>query len=71
MTKTFWIRLTVLMAIVTALAFYRVSANKIKEQNIIAEVQLHQSLASIAFFQQVSQGAASHQLFDRFSARNS
>lgn len=54
MNKTFWIRLAVLVAIVTALGFYRVSPNKIKEQNIIAELQLHQSPASTSFFQWIS-----------------
>jgi membrane-associated phospholipid phosphatase len=54
MNKTFWIRLAVLTAIVIALGFYRVSSNKIKEQNIIAELQLHQSPGSIRFFQVVS-----------------
>jgi undecaprenyl-diphosphatase len=54
MDKQFWFRLVTLILIVIALAFYRVSSNKIKEQNAIAELQLHQSPTSIRFFQVVS-----------------
>ncbi len=54
MNKLFWLQLLLLVAITTALAVYRVSDHKIKEQNIIAELQLHQTPGSIRFFQVVS-----------------
>ena len=54
MNKNSWFRLVALVIIVIGLAFYRVSPNKVKEQNIIAEIQLHQSPVSIRFFQLVS-----------------
>lgn len=54
MGKTFWFRSAALVIIVIGLGFYRVSSNKVKEQNIIAELQLHQSEGSILFFQVVS-----------------
>lgn len=54
MNRLFWLQLALLVAVVTSLAFYRVSSNKVKEQNIIAELQLHQSPGSIRFFQVVS-----------------
>ena len=54
MNKNSWFRLVALVIVVIGLAFYRVSPNKVKEQNIIAEIQLHQSPGSIHFFQLVS-----------------
>ena len=54
MKKTFWFRLFALVVVVIVLGLYRVSPNKIKEQNIIVELQLHQSPGSIRFFQVVS-----------------
>ena len=54
MNKNSWFRLVALVMVVIGLAFYRVSPNKVKEQNIIAEIQLHQSPGSIHFFQLVS-----------------
>lgn len=54
MNKRFWIQLLLLIGIVTSLAIYRVSDHKVKEQNIIAELQIRQSSASIRFFQIVS-----------------
>ena len=54
MDKKFWFLFTALVVIVVALGFYRVSANKIMEQDIIAELQLHQSQPSIRFFQVIS-----------------
>lgn len=43
-----------LIGLVTVLAIYRVSSYKVKEQNIIAELQIHQTPGSIRFFQVVS-----------------
>lgn len=43
-----------LAGIVTALGFYRISENKVREQNTIVELQLLQSPTSIRFFQVVS-----------------
>jgi len=54
MDKRFWIQLLALIGIVTALAVYRVSSYKVKEQNVIAELQVHQTPGSIRFFQLVS-----------------
>ncbi len=54
MNKKFWLQIAVLVIVVTALALYRVSTHKIKEQDIIAELQVHQSPGSIRFFQIVS-----------------
>ena len=54
MSKKFWLQIAVLAIAVTALAFHRVSSQKIKEQDIIAELQMHQSPLSIRFFQVVS-----------------
>ena len=54
MKSSFWFTLLVIVALVTALGFYRVSENKTTEQNIIAELQLLQSPGSVRFFQLVS-----------------
>lgn len=54
MHKRFWIRLLALIGLVTVLAIYRVSSHKVKEQNIIAELQIHQTAGSIRFFQVVT-----------------
>ncbi len=54
MSKKFWLQIAVLAIAVTALAFHRVSSQKIKEQDIIAELQMHQSPLSIRFFQVAS-----------------
>jgi len=54
MDKRFWIQLLALIGIVTALAVYRISSYKVKEQNFIAELQVQQTPGSIRFFQLVS-----------------
>lgn len=54
MEKKFWFRITALIVLVTILGFYRVSPNKVKEQNIIVELQAQQTSTSIRFFQVVS-----------------
>lgn len=54
MNKKFWFRVIALIIIVAALGLYRVSPNKTKEQDIIAELQQHQSPGSIKFFQVAS-----------------
>lgn len=54
MGKKFWLRFSILVIIVVILGFYRVSPNKVKEQNIIAELQLQQTPSSIRFFQVIS-----------------
>ncbi len=54
MNKKFWLRIAALVIVVAALGFYRVSPNKSKEQDLIAELQQHQSPGSIRFFQVVS-----------------
>jgi len=54
MKSRFWIIILLLVGLVTALGFYRVSANKVKEQNIIAELQVQQSAGSVRFLQLVS-----------------
>lgn len=52
--SNFWVRLLLLAMIVAALGFYRVSPNKVKEQNIVVELQLQQIPESTAFFQWIS-----------------
>ncbi len=52
--NNFWVRFLLLAMIVAALGFYRVSPNKVKEQNLIVELQAQQSPGSIRFFQFVS-----------------
>lgn len=54
MKSRFWIILLLVVGLVTALGFYRVSANKVKEQNIIAALQVQQSASSVRFLQLVS-----------------
>jgi membrane-associated phospholipid phosphatase len=52
--NNFWVRILLLAMIVAALGFYRVSPNKVKEQNIVVELQLKQTPDSTAFFQWIS-----------------
>lgn len=52
--NNFWVRFLLLAMIVAALGFYRVSPNKVKEQNLIVELQAQQSPGSIRFFQFIS-----------------
>lgn len=54
MKKKFWFQFCLLTAIITCLGFYRVSSHKVKEQDIIASLQSHQSPASIRSFQIIS-----------------
>lgn len=54
MKSSFWLILILLAAGVTALGIYRVSENKTTEQNLIVELQLGQTPASVRFLQLVS-----------------
>lgn len=54
MKSSFWTVLFLLIAVVIALGFYRVSENKAKEQNIITELQVRQTPGSVHFLQVVS-----------------
>ena len=54
MKSSFWLTLLVLTALVTALGVYRVSENKVKEQDLITDLQVRQSPGSVRFLQLVS-----------------
>ncbi|GEM_PF-990921 len=54
LSKRFWIQFVLLAAIVTALGFYRVSDNKVQEQNVIVELQLRLTQSSVRSLQFIS-----------------
>lgn len=54
MKPRFWILLVFLSGVVAALAFHRVSESKVIEQDLIVELQIRQTPASVRFLQLVS-----------------